>query len=66
MRNISEDVLLEAAIDSLPVADQQYYQDAIEHQRFGKDAEDVVNSIGVDLISAMLQEVDADEDDDDD
>jgi hypothetical protein len=45
---------------------QQYYQDAIEHQRFGKDAEDVVNSIGVDLISAMLQEVDADEDDDDD
>ncbi len=54
VRNISEDVLLEAAIDSLPVADQQYYQDAREYQRFGKDAEDVVNSIGVDLISAIL------------
>jgi hypothetical protein len=65
VRDISEDVLLEPAIDSLSVADQRYYQDASEQQRFGEDAEDVVNSIGVDLTSALLQKVEAKEDEDD-
>lgn len=63
VRDISEDVLLEAAIDSLSTEDQQYYQDAIDDERFGKDAEDVVNSVEVNLSSALLEEVEVDNDD---
>ncbi|MGH2482176.1 MAG: hypothetical protein ACRDHW_21205 [Ktedonobacteraceae bacterium] len=63
VRDISEDVLLEAAIDSLSVEDQQYYQEAIDHERFGKAAEDVVNSVEVNLSSALLEEVEIDEED---
>ena len=62
VRDITEDVLLEAAIDSLPVADQQYFQDAVDNQRFSKDADEVVNSVGVDLIGALLEEVEEDDD----
>ena len=55
-------MLLEPAIDSLSVEDQTYFQEASENEHFGEDAEDVVNSIGVDLVSTILHEVE-DEDD---
>jgi len=61
VRDITEDLLLEPVIDTLSVQDQQYYQDAVEHKRFGKDAEDVVNSVCVDLNRSLLLEVDPDD-----
>ena len=65
VRDISEEALLEPAIESLSVADQRYYQHANEQRRFGQDAEDVVNSIGADLTSAFLEKVEGDEGEDD-
>jgi hypothetical protein len=63
VRDIAEDVLLESAIDSLSIEDQIFFQQASERKRFDKGAEDVVNSIGVDLVSARLQEVESSDDD---
>jgi hypothetical protein len=57
VRDLAEDVLLEPARDSLSVEDQTFFQEASENKRFGEDAEDVVNSIGVELVRAFLHEV---------
>ena len=65
VRDIAEEDLLEPAIDTLSVEDQRYYQRAVEQKRFGKDAEDVVNAICVDLVGAQLQEIDAGEEEGD-
>jgi hypothetical protein len=53
--------LLGPAIDSLSVEDQTFFQEANENERFSEDAEDVVNSIGAELVRAFLQEVEDDE-----
>ena len=61
MRNLSDELLLEPIIDRLSGTDWEYFQEAIDDERFEEAAGEAIYSIGVDLEGTSLVEVDEEE-----
>jgi len=61
MRNLSDELLVEPIIDRLSIADQLYFQEAGEQDKFEEAAGEALYAIGVDLEATSLTEVDDEE-----
>lgn len=58
LRNISEELMLERVIDTLPHNDRLFLLEAIEEDEFEKKAGDAIYSIGVEMVGSSLTEID--------